>query len=69
MELMTTTLITGANKDLGYETARRLIAKGHTVLLVRDPHLGSTAATALASSDRRHRRQVRRRGSGGRRSA
>ncbi|PRY41676.1 SDR family NAD(P)-dependent oxidoreductase [Umezawaea tangerina] len=28
---MTTTLVTGANKSLGLETARRLIAAGHTV--------------------------------------
>ena len=30
---MTTTFITGANKSLGLETARRLVEAGHTVLL------------------------------------
>ncbi|WP_369055588.1 SDR family oxidoreductase [Kineococcus terrestris] len=45
---MTTTLITGANRSLGYETARRLAAAGHTVLLgARDPDRGRAAADAL----------------------
>ena len=35
MERMTTTLITGANKGLGYEAARRLIAAGHDVWVGR----------------------------------
>jgi NAD(P)-dependent dehydrogenase (short-subunit alcohol dehydrogenase family) len=45
---MTTTLITGANKGLGYETARRLIGAGHTVWMgSRDDERGRTAAEAL----------------------
>lgn len=47
---MTTTFITGANKSLGYETARRLIAAGHTVLIgARDPQRGRAAAEALGA--------------------
>jgi NAD(P)-dependent dehydrogenase (short-subunit alcohol dehydrogenase family) len=47
---MTTTFITGANKSLGYETARRLIAAGHTVLIgARDPQRGQAAAEALGA--------------------
>jgi NAD(P)-dependent dehydrogenase (short-subunit alcohol dehydrogenase family) len=45
---MTTTLITGANKGLGYETARRLIEAGHTVWMgARDEGRGKQAADAL----------------------
>lgn len=45
---MTTTLITGANKSLGHETARRLIEAGHTVWMsARDPERGQRAADAL----------------------
>lgn len=45
---MTTTLITGANKSLGFETARQLVAAGHTVYVgARDPQRGKEAATAL----------------------
>lgn len=47
---MTITLITGANKGLGYETARRLIGLGHTVLLgARDVDAGQRAADSLGA--------------------
>jgi NAD(P)-dependent dehydrogenase (short-subunit alcohol dehydrogenase family) len=42
---MTTILITGANKGLGLETARRLVDEGHTVIVgARDPERGRAAA-------------------------
>jgi len=45
---MTISMITGANKGLGYEAARRLKELGHTVLLgARDPGRGRTASDAL----------------------
>jgi NAD(P)-dependent dehydrogenase (short-subunit alcohol dehydrogenase family) len=45
---MTVTLITGANKGLGRETARRLIALGHTVYIgARDVERGEAAASEL----------------------
>jgi NAD(P)-dependent dehydrogenase (short-subunit alcohol dehydrogenase family) len=48
MEAMTTILITGANKGLGYETARRLIADGHDVwMAARDAERGRRAADEL----------------------
>jgi NAD(P)-dependent dehydrogenase (short-subunit alcohol dehydrogenase family) len=50
LRLMTNTLITGANKGLGYEAARRLIAQGHTVFLgARDREKGETAAQKLGA--------------------
>jgi NAD(P)-dependent dehydrogenase (short-subunit alcohol dehydrogenase family) len=45
---MTTVLITGANKGLGFETARQLAGRGWTVFLgARDPARGEAAAKEL----------------------
>jgi NAD(P)-dependent dehydrogenase (short-subunit alcohol dehydrogenase family) len=49
--IMTVTLITGANKGLGYETARQLLEAGHTVYIgARDRELGEAAALRLGAS-------------------
>ncbi|MFI7407332.1 SDR family oxidoreductase [Streptomyces sp. NPDC049627] len=47
---MTTTLITGANKGLGFESARRLVAAGHTVYIgARDAERGRRAAEQIGA--------------------
>jgi len=47
---MTITLITGANKGLGFESARRLTDLGHTVYIgARDPEKGKAAAGSLGA--------------------
>jgi NAD(P)-dependent dehydrogenase (short-subunit alcohol dehydrogenase family) len=49
-EDMTTTLITGANKGLGHEAARRLLAAGHDVwVAARDAGRGKAAADELGA--------------------
>ncbi|MDX6396381.1 MAG: hypothetical protein QOJ73_7444 [Streptosporangiaceae bacterium] len=48
--VMTTTLITGATKGLGLQTARRLIAAGHAVYLgARDSQRGKQVAADLGA--------------------
>ena len=47
---MTTTLITGANKGLGYEAARQLMELGHTVYIgARSIERGEAAASKLGA--------------------
>jgi NAD(P)-dependent dehydrogenase (short-subunit alcohol dehydrogenase family) len=50
MDPMTKILITGANRGLGYEAARRLIEAGNDVWIgARDPERGRAAADALGA--------------------
>jgi NAD(P)-dependent dehydrogenase (short-subunit alcohol dehydrogenase family) len=47
---MNITFVTGANKGLGYETARRLVELGHTVLIgARDRERGRLAADRIGA--------------------
>lgn len=48
--IMSIVLITGGNKGLGFEAARRLVALGHKVYLgVRDPERGKAAGAAIGA--------------------
>ena len=48
---MTITLITGANKGLGYEASKRLVEAGHTVYLAaRDRERGARAAAEVGAT-------------------
>lgn len=50
---MTNTLITGANKSLGFEAARRLIGLGHAIFVgARDATRGEAAARRLGANAR-----------------
>lgn len=47
---MTVTLITGANKGIGFETARQLLELGHVVYIgARDVEQGEKAAATLGA--------------------
>jgi NAD(P)-dependent dehydrogenase (short-subunit alcohol dehydrogenase family) len=49
---MTTTVITGANKGLGFEIARRLIAAGHSVCIgARGAERGRRSADEFGARD------------------
>ncbi|MEK6343395.1 MAG: SDR family NAD(P)-dependent oxidoreductase, partial [Curtobacterium sp.] len=48
---MTTTLVTGASRGLGKETARQLVAAGHTVWVgARDLATGEAVAREISTS-------------------
>ena len=47
---MTVTLITGANKGIGFETAKQLVERGHVVYLgARDVERGEIAASSIGA--------------------